>query len=51
VLSLVVALLALVGLVGGWLGGALVFAHGMRVVGDEDAPVERAARLGEEQPT
>ena len=39
-------------LVGGWLGGALVFVHGMRVVGDETASVERAAHpLGEEQPT
>ena len=26
---------------GGWLGGSLVFVHGMRVVGDEDTPPAR----------
>jgi uncharacterized membrane protein len=28
--------------IGGWIGGSLVFVHGMRVVGDEEAPVSRA---------
>lgn len=34
---------------GGWIGGSLVFVHGMRVVGDEDAPTSRAVSpTGEE---
>jgi hypothetical protein len=28
--------------VGGWLGGTIVFVHGMRVLRLEDEPVERA---------
>jgi uncharacterized membrane protein len=28
---------------GGWLGGAVVFVHGMRVLSLVDEPVERAA--------
>jgi uncharacterized membrane protein len=34
---------------GGWVGGSLVFVHGMRVVGDEDAPPRQAVSpTGEE---
>ena len=29
-------------LVGGWIGGSLVFVYGMRVVGDEESSFERA---------
>jgi hypothetical protein len=32
--------------VGGWLGGAVVFTHGMRVLGLVDEPPERAAIPG-----
>lgn len=28
-------------LVGGWIGGSLVFTHGIRVVGDRDTPTSR----------
>ena len=42
--GLVLALLGSVTLVGGgWLGGSLVFVHGMRVVGDEQAGVGESA--------
>jgi uncharacterized membrane protein len=41
--GLVLTLLGFVTLaVGGWIGGSLVFVHGHRVVGDEEAPVGRA---------
>jgi uncharacterized membrane protein len=28
---------------GGWLGGTVVFVHGMRVLGDEERPASEAA--------
>jgi uncharacterized membrane protein len=49
--ALVFALLGFAALMaGGWIGGSLVFVHGMRVVGEEQAPTRRAVTpTGEER--